>query len=107
MRINNFENSVIIVTGAASGIGREVALQAAQRGASVLAADRNEAELEKTKALAQQNSLTIQTFLLDISNKEAIISFAKEVIPVLNSRKLILVNNAGAIRLTSSGSTKS
>lgn len=95
MQKNSFVNSVVIVTGAASGIGREVALQAAARGAAVMATDRNAAELEATKTMCEEKGLAIQTSLLDVSDKEAIVAFAKETTPALNGRRLILVNNAG------------
>ncbi len=38
-RTKRFENKVVIVTGAAQGIGRGVALQVASEGAQVVMAD--------------------------------------------------------------------
>ncbi|MGH7861337.1 MAG: SDR family NAD(P)-dependent oxidoreductase, partial [Candidatus Dormibacteraceae bacterium] len=46
-------DQVVVVTGAASGIGRGVALAAAARGARVVAIDLSQAGLAETAALAQ------------------------------------------------------
>lgn len=85
-------NSVTLITGAASGIGRALALQAAQKGAHVIATDINEAGLAETNKLAGGQ---LETHLLDVSDANAILAFANQIIPTLNGRPLILVNNAG------------
>ncbi|MFD2936585.1 SDR family NAD(P)-dependent oxidoreductase [Spirosoma flavum] len=95
-----FSNSVVIVTGAASGIGRELALQTADRGASIIAADIESRGLEETRQLVEQQRGIIQSYVLDIANKEAIQQFAGQVMPTLKGRKLILINNAGAALLS-------
>jgi len=41
-RADRFQNKVVIVTGAAQGIGRGVALNVAAEGGSVLAVDRSD-----------------------------------------------------------------
>ena len=43
---------IVVVTGAGSGIGREVVLDALRRGAKVAATDINAATLEETASLA-------------------------------------------------------
>ena len=45
-----FSRKVVVVVGAGSGIGREVALEIAKRGGHVVAADANAAGAEETKA---------------------------------------------------------
>jgi NAD(P)-dependent dehydrogenase (short-subunit alcohol dehydrogenase family) len=42
MKLKSIRNQVVVITGASSGIGRETALQFAQRGAKVVAAARSE-----------------------------------------------------------------
>lgn len=90
-----FENSVTIVTGAASGIGREVAIQAAQRGSFVIATDINLAGLSETKRTIEQASGQVESIELDVSQADEILQFANLILPKLQNRKLILVNNAG------------
>jgi butyryl-CoA dehydrogenase len=91
----HFLNNVFVVTGAGSGIGRQVALQAARGGAAIIAADINTATLAETKQLAEQLGMQIETFTLDVGDKKAVYNFADGIIPTLKGRKLVLINNAG------------
>lgn len=95
MSSSHFVNSVLIVTGAGSGIGRQVALQAANRGAAVMAADINTTTLDETRQLGQNQGLQLEVYPLDVADKKAVYDFANQIIPRLNGRKLILINNAG------------
>jgi NAD(P)-dependent dehydrogenase (short-subunit alcohol dehydrogenase family) len=90
--MNPFSNAVVLITGAASGIGRSLAVQAAQRGASVIATDINQIELAETNQLAEGK---LETHRLDVSKPDDIVDFARQIIPTLGGRPLILVNNAG------------
>lgn len=90
--MNLFENTTVIITGAGSGIGRQLTIQAAANGAHVIATDVDEAGLAKTKQLALGNVVTAR---LDVSDADAIQTFANQTIPTLAGRRLILVNNAG------------
>ncbi len=87
-----FTNSVALITGAASGIGRSLAIQAACQGAHVIATDINEAGLAETNQFAGGK---LECHRLDVSNADAILAFADKIIPTLNARPLLLVNNAG------------
>ncbi len=62
---------VIVVTGAGSGMGREVALELLRRGAKVAAVDVNEATLAETAVLAGPGA-AISTHLADITDREAV-----------------------------------
>ncbi len=88
-----FHNTTVLITGAGSGIGRELARQAAQQGAQVIATDVNETTLAETNTLAGG---TLRTYRLDVSDSSAIQQFATDLIPSLDpARRLILINNAG------------
>ena len=95
-----FTNAVVLITGAGSGIGRELALQAAERGAAVIATDINKSALEETKKAGQQKGFDITTELLDVADTAAIEAFAQKWIPQLQQRKLVLINNAGVALLS-------
>ncbi|AQG78467.1 SDR family NAD(P)-dependent oxidoreductase [Spirosoma montaniterrae] len=90
--MTTFENTTVIITGAGSGIGRHLTLQAAAEGAHVIATDVNENTLAETKQAATGQ---VETVRLDVSDASAIGVFATETIATLAGRKLILVNNAG------------
>jgi NAD(P)-dependent dehydrogenase (short-subunit alcohol dehydrogenase family) len=95
MKTSKFTNAVVIITGAASGMGQYMAVQAAQRGGYVIATDVNVKGLVETQAMAHSLGFTIETQYLDVSNKTEIDAFASTISPILNNRKLILINNAG------------
>ncbi|QJD80263.1 SDR family NAD(P)-dependent oxidoreductase [Spirosoma rhododendri] len=90
--MSTLKNHVIIITGAGSGIGRQLAIQAAATGAPVIATDINLNGLAETNRLAGGAVTTRQ---LDVSDAASIQRFADETIPALGNRPLILVNNAG------------
>ncbi len=79
-----------IVTGAASGIGRATALLLLERGASVVAADRDEAGLAEAVAAGAEAVVCDVTLAADRERLAA----------VAGSACRHLVNSAGVIRLT-------
>src|SRR6202789_2445184 len=82
------------VTGAASGIGRALALELAARGCDLALADRDEAGLLAVAAEVAKASRKVTTHRVDVADPQAIQDFATAAIaahPGLN----ILVNNAG------------
>jgi butyryl-CoA dehydrogenase len=89
---SSLNNAIALITGAASGIGRSLAIQAATRGAHVIATDVNETGLAETNQLAGGN---LELHRLDVSDADAILAFADKIMPTLNGRPLLLVNNAG------------
>ncbi len=87
----------IIVTGAASGIGRALGLECLRRGASVALADMNEEGVSETLRLAGElanGSLRVTAHKLDVSNLEAWRSFRDEVLAE-HEHVDGIINNAG------------
>ncbi|GLR87900.1 SDR family NAD(P)-dependent oxidoreductase [Bradyrhizobium iriomotense] len=87
------------ITGAASGIGRALAIELCRRGCDLALADRDEAGL---KALAVEigRDRKVSVHRVDVAEPAEIAQFAEEAIaahPALN----ILVNNAGVALLGS------
>lgn len=83
------------LTGAASGIGRALAIELAARGCDLALADRDEAGLQALAAeLAKSGAVKITTHRVDVSEPAEIAEFAQAAIaahPGLN----IVINNAG------------
>ena len=87
------------VTGAASGIGRALALELAARGCDLALADRDEAGLQTLAAeIARANQQKVTVHRVDVGEAKEIEDFATAAIsahPGLN----IVVNNAGVALL--------
>jgi len=91
--------SAAAVTGAASGIGRELALELARRGCDLALADRDEAGLQSLAAeIGRDPARKVSVHCVDVAEAEQIQDFATAAIaahPSLN----ILINNAGVALL--------
>jgi short-subunit dehydrogenase len=91
--------SAAAVTGAASGIGRALALELAARGCDLALADRDEAGmLEVAAEIGRSSKRKVSTHCVDIGEPAQIQDFAKTAIaahPGIN----IVINNAGVALL--------
>jgi NAD(P)-dependent dehydrogenase (short-subunit alcohol dehydrogenase family) len=86
---------VAIVTGGGRGIGREVALALARRGARVAVAARSRDQLDETVAFIQAQGGQAIRFVLDVTDQPEVEGMVRETIAQLGPIDL-LVNNAGA-----------
>ena len=75
--MNRFEDKVVIITGAGSGLGQETALRIAKEGAKLSLVDLNEKGLEETKAK-----------ILEIAPNAEVITITANVADVEASSKL-------------------
>jgi NAD(P)-dependent dehydrogenase (short-subunit alcohol dehydrogenase family) len=94
MSASSFDGKAALVTGAASGIGRETALLFASRGARLFLCDVDGAGLEETARLAGHHGRAVRVDRVDVSNRDAMRAYAELVhreVPALD----VLVNNAG------------
>lgn len=91
--------SAAAVTGAASGIGRALALELAKRGCDLALADRDEAGLQTVAAeIGRDGTRKVSVHKVDVGEAAQIQEFAKAAVaahPSLN----ILINNAGVALL--------
>ena len=70
----SIENHLILVTGAASGIGRQIAIDLSSRGANVIACDKN---LEALQELATQYSMSV--YEVDFVDEKSIMDLVSKV----------------------------
>jgi NAD(P)-dependent dehydrogenase (short-subunit alcohol dehydrogenase family) len=94
MDVSDLSGRVAVVTGAASGIGRETGRALAQRGADLAICDVNEAGLGETAEQIRQLGRRVLQSRVDVSNAEQMRGFAEQTYAELG-RVDVLVNNAG------------
>lgn len=91
MKVNE---TLVLVTGAGSGMGRELTLELVRRGARVAAVDMRSDTLQETKDLAGAG---VEVFTLNVTDREAVTQLP-EKIRVAMGEIDILINNAGIIQ---------
>jgi short-subunit dehydrogenase len=89
-----FENKVVWITGASSGIGEALAYTFAKKGAKLVLSARRVEELERVAANCQLPTANYLILPFDVSRHEAAEAKAKEVLNRFGQID-ILVNNAG------------
>jgi 3-oxoacyl-[acyl-carrier protein] reductase len=87
----SLDNQVVLVTGAASGIGRQIAIDLCSRKARVAACDKN---LDALKELAKQ--YPVEVFEVDFTNEKSINSLVSTVEAQLGPLKAV-VNCVGIL----------
>lgn len=84
----------VVITGSGSGIGRELALLCAERGAHLALCDINDAGMAATAQAAQTLGAQVLTWRADVSDAEQMTRFATATFNRFG-RVDLLVNNAG------------
>ncbi len=90
------KHAVVLITGAASGIGRLMALEAGARGAKVALLDRDEAGLQRLKAELEGRGQIADTFPCDLRDRAAIKASIARVEATFGALD-VLINNAGVV----------
>ncbi|WP_345575357.1 2,3-dihydro-2,3-dihydroxybenzoate dehydrogenase [Nonomuraea rosea] len=98
MELSGIESKVALVTGAAQGIGAEVARTLANAGAHVAAADRNAEGLATAVAKLAAESLPVRGHTADVADSEAVEALVQRVEDEQGPID-ILVNAAGVLRV--------
>jgi short-subunit dehydrogenase len=91
---NSFRNSVVVITGASSGIGKITAIEFAKRGANLVLGARREFGLEKTARECESYGVQAIVVPTDVSNEEEVKSLATRAIAQFGQID-IWINNAG------------
>jgi hypothetical protein len=95
--VSAIDGGVVLITGASSGIGREIALQVAPRARRIVLAARRKDRLEelKTELLSKNGNLVVSVYGCDVTDRLATDAMLAEVGEID-----VLVNNAGFGDLT-------
>jgi NAD(P)-dependent dehydrogenase (short-subunit alcohol dehydrogenase family) len=93
--MKSLDNKVVVITGAGSGMGREMAILAARRGALLAISDWNPEGLAETVDLVKAaGSRELRSDVLDVSDRAAMVTYAAAVAEQFGVVNMV-VNNAG------------
>jgi len=96
--MRELEAKVAIVTGAARGIGREIALALGEQGAKVLAVDLNEQGARETASAVAARGTDSEPAVADVSSEKDVRAMFDAALKRFGTVD-ILVNNAGICRM--------
>ncbi|CAG1023494.1 dihydroanticapsin dehydrogenase [Patescibacteria group bacterium] len=96
-----FSNKNIVVTGAATGMGFEMAKCFAEEGGNVVILDINQRALEIAVQILQNQGLNVSAFLMDVTDENAVQTTFKNIAEHFSSVLHVLINNAGIINFDS------
>ncbi|MFT4286017.1 SDR family NAD(P)-dependent oxidoreductase [Nocardioides sp.] len=91
--LRRFEDRSVVVTGAASGIGRQTAVAFAREGARVTVADINGEGAEETVTLINGAGGTARAAVLDVSEEAAVAGMVEDAVAAYGALH-VLHNNA-------------
>ena len=96
INLNRFEDKVVIVTGAGSGLGQATTLQLAKEGAKLVLVDLNQAGLEDTKGKVLEVAPNAETLLItaNVSDEKAVEDYVKQAVSTFGKIDGFF-NNAG------------
>lgn len=92
--MNKFKGCVAVVTGAGSGIGKQLAFQLADAGAQLAISDIVADSLQKTFQEVTQRGAKVEATVLDVADQAAVFDYAANVEKQFGKINLV-INNAG------------
>jgi NAD(P)-dependent dehydrogenase (short-subunit alcohol dehydrogenase family) len=88
------KDKVAAITGAASGIGRSLAIQLADEGCHLAIADNNREGLQETTKMLEDKPVRVTTHIFNVALPEHVHQFAYDAVRQ-HGRVNIVINNAG------------
>jgi len=92
--MKNFNDKVAVITGGASGLGREFALKAAELGMKLVLADVQQDALDATQAELEGKGATVLAMLCDVRHGDEVQALADATMAKFGAVHLVF-NNAG------------
>lgn len=92
--MKSFKDKVAAITGAGSGMGRELALELARAGCHLALSDVNERGLAETALAAREIGVRVTTARVDVADRAAVYAWAERVVSDHGKVNLVF-NNAG------------
>lgn len=92
--MQSFKNKNIVITGAASGIGRSLSNEFAKEGARLILSDLDTDSLESHARELRENNIEVSSYYADVSNYDSMKQFSDKVLKDHNHID-VLINNAG------------
>jgi NAD(P)-dependent dehydrogenase (short-subunit alcohol dehydrogenase family) len=92
--MKDFKNKVAAITGAASGMGRTLALELAQRGCHLALSDVDEIGLATSAEMARKHGVKVTTARVNVADRQAMVDWAAAV-AADHGRVNLVFNNAG------------
>lgn len=92
--MRTFDDTVVVITGAGSGIGRALALNLAAKGAKLALSDIDTEGLAETVRLAEALGAQVKADRLNVAEREMVLAYADEVVAHFG-RVNQVYNNAG------------
>ncbi|MDO5360911.1 MAG: SDR family NAD(P)-dependent oxidoreductase, partial [Jeotgalicoccus sp.] len=93
---NRFEDKVILMTGAASGLGQDAAVRVASEGAKLVLVDLNEEALKETEELIKKENSNAEVLSIkaDVSNEDEVKNYVDKTVQTFGKIDGFF-NNAG------------
>jgi all-trans-retinol dehydrogenase (NAD+) len=94
--MSKLDGKRVLITGGAQGIGFQMAIKFAERGADVVIADIDQEKLLKAEASLEQRAIVVAGFQVDVTNPASIAAMRAQVAAEVGPID-VLVNNAGVV----------
>jgi len=92
--MKDIKDKVAAITGAASGIGRSLAINLSNEGCDLAITDIDKDGLQETAGMIENRAIKVTTHLVDVASRDQVYKFAEDVVSE-HGRVNIIINNAG------------